>query len=161
MVLDSLSQKERQGVAGVFLAGVILSLIVGYGMGSMSDSGMTDQASIDEIESTAQSIVDQQTSSQQQQMAMMANQSENISQDDLSFEGEVTDVEESEFESLYSVTISITGDTVTQTGELESIDEEQTLYISNDGRYLFSEPTDLEAQQQQQGQQTPQAPSGQ
>ena len=156
MVLDSLSGKEKQGLAAAFAVAVVASLAAGYvggNMGVVEDSG--DSASTDEIRSTAQSIMDQQVAAQQQQLALMANQTENVSESDLSLNAEVEDVSESEFGSLYEVTVSVTGDTVGQTGEMQSIDEEQTLYISEDGRYLFSEPTDLEAQQQQQ-----QMPSG-
>lgn len=161
MVLDSLSGKEKQGLVAGFVLAVVASLAVGYvggNMGVVDDSG--DSASTDEIRSTAQSIMDQQVATQEQQLAMMANQSENVSESDLSLDAEVEDVSESDFGSLYEVTVAVTGTTVGQTGELQDLDEEQTLYISQDGRYLFQEPTDLEQQQQQQEQPQPQQPTG-
>jgi hypothetical protein len=163
MVLDSLSQKERQGVFAAAGFAVAAALIVGYGAGSMSSptGDFAATASEGDIRGIAESIVEQQEASQQQRMAMMANQSENISEGDLSFNAEVESVSESDFGSLYQVDISVTGDTVSQLGQVQSIDQTQTLYISGDGRYLFQEPTDLEAQRQQTQRQPAPAPSDQ
>jgi hypothetical protein len=105
--------------------------------------------------------MDQQIQQQQQQLALMAQQSENLSEDDLSMEANVEEVIQSEFPSLYRVTVSITGETPSQQnpGETESVDEEQIMYISKDGRYLFQEPTDLEELAQQQQQEQPEQPT--
>lgn len=165
MVLDEVSQKERQGLILAGIAVAFVSLAAGFAGGSMSSptgdfAGET--VSTDEIRSTANALVEQQVSSQEQRMAQIANQSENISEGDLSFSGEVQEVTESDFPSLYEVTISFTGNTVNQLGQVQEIDEEQQFYISKDGRYLFQPPTDLQrAQQQQTQQQAPQTPSTQ
>lgn len=170
MVLDSLSQKERQSLVAAFAVAVTASLAIGYVGAGVTMSSPTgafagDSSSTDEIRSTVQSMMDQQVQRQQQQLAMMAQQSENLSEDDLSMEANVEEVSQSDFPSLYRVTVSITGETPSQEqpGETESIDQEQIMYVSKDGRYLFQEPTDLQelAQQQQQPQQpAPQQPSG-
>lgn len=167
MVLDDLSQKERRNVFTVAGVAVVAALVVGYGAGSMSSptgAFTSDSASTDEVRSLAESLVESQESSQQQRMALMANRSENLSEEDLSFNAEVDSVNRSRFGSLYRVDISVTGDTVSQLGQVRSVDQTQTLYISSDGRYLFQQPTDLEAQRQQQAQGQPHtgpAPSGQ
>lgn len=148
MVLDDLSQRDRRGVAAAFIAVAAVSIIVGYaGAGLMDSSG--GSASEAEIETLAQSLMDQQMAQQEQQLAAVANQSENISQSDISVSANVDDVSLSDIGSLYRVSISITGEVPSQTGGVESVDQEQTLYISSDGRYVFQAPTDLEAQQQQ------------
>ena len=120
---------------------------------------MNSQGSTDEVREVAESLIEQQEASQQQRFSMIANQSENISEEDLSYNAEIDDVSESDFGSLYKVDISITGDTVSQLGQVQNVDEEQSVYISGDGRYLFQQPTDLEAQRTQQQGQTQQAPS--
>lgn len=93
--------------------------------------------------------MDQQVAQQQQQLVAAANQSENISQEDVSIQSQVDKVEDSAFPSFYRVTVATTGQVPSQTGEIQSLDQDQVFYISKDGRYLFSQPTDLEAQQQQ------------
>lgn len=160
MVLDDLSQKERRGLLVTGIALTFVSVAAGFAGGNMSSPTgeftgefAGESASIDEIRSTADSLISQQVSSQQQRLAQVANQSENISESDLSFNGEVTEVSDSEFPTLYEVTVSFSGDTVNQLGQTQEIDEEQEFYISKDGRYLFQAPTDLEAQQQQTRQQ--------
>lgn len=156
MVLDDLSQKERRGLLVTGIALTFVSVAAGFAGGNMSSPTgefAGESASIDEIRSTADSLIAQQVSSQQQRLAQVANQSENISESDLSFSGEVTEVSDSEFPSLYEVTVSFSGDTVNRLGQTQEIDEEQKLFISKDGRYLFQAPTDLEAQQQQTRQQ--------
>ena len=160
MVLDDVSHKERQGLLLAGIALVLVSLATGFVGGSSMNSATGDfaegETSKADIEDVANSIVEQQESTQEQTIEIMANQSENISESDLSFNGEVSEVTQSDFPSLYEVTISLTGSTVSRSGELEELDEEQQLYISSDGRYVFQPPTDLEAQQSQQTQ--PQQP---
>lgn len=164
MVLDELSQEERRNVFAVAGAAVLAAVIVGYGAGSMSTptGDLASGASQEDVRGIAESIAQQQEASQQQRMSLMANQSENISEEDLSFNAEVDSVNQSRFGSLYRVDIAVTGDTVSRLGQVESIDQTTTLYVSGDGRYVFQQPTDLQEQRQQQtqGQPTP-APSGQ
>ncbi|MFO7794464.1 MAG: hypothetical protein R6V35_05840 [Candidatus Nanohaloarchaea archaeon] len=162
MVLDDLTQREKH-IGTVSILAVAAALLVGFGAGTLGPGESQSQGSTDEVREVAESLVEQQEASQEQQFGMIANQSENISEEDLSFNAEIDDISESDFGSLYKVDISITGDTVSQLGQVESIDEEQSIYISSDGRYLFQQPTDLEAQQtQEQSQaQQPSAPSGQ
>ncbi|MFB6116176.1 MAG: hypothetical protein ABEK10_01575 [Candidatus Nanosalina sp.] len=71
--------------------------------------------------------------------------------EDLSIDSQVESVSQSQFGSLYKVTVSTTGEVPRRLGSgTRSIDETRTLYISSDGRYLFQEPTDLQQPQQQQ-----------
>jgi hypothetical protein len=163
MVLDNLSQKERQGVFAAAGLAVVAALAVGYGAGSITSptGDFAAGGSPEEVRTVAESVVQQQEASQQQRMALMANQSENISEEDLSFSAEVENVSRSDIGSLYRADISVSGDTVSQLGQVQSVDQTQTLYISSDGRYLFQSPTDLEAQRQRQQPQTRPAPSGQ
>lgn len=159
MVLDSLSQKERQTLTAAFAVAVFASLAAGYAGATTFSSPTGDAASEDQIRSAVQEVMDQQIQRQQQQLALVAQQNENISEEDLSIEAEILDISQSEFSGLYQVTVSITGEAPSQQnpGETQSIDEEQVLFISQDGRYLFREPTDLEAEPEQPEQ--PQQPS--
>lgn len=155
-MLDELTTRERYAVVG----GAVLLAVVAFGAG-MTVSGSSqggDAVSEDQIRQTAQSIMDQQVQQQRQQLSLMANQSENISREDVSIQADVADVGQSQFGSLYAVTVAVSGTVPTQTGELQSQDQEQTLYISQDGRYLFSPPTDLQQASQQQSQGTPTQP---
>lgn len=149
-MLDDIDDRQRYGLVAAFVA----VAVVGFGVGSFMDVGltgaMTAGASTDDIREEVQGLMDQQVQSQQQRFALIANQSENISMDDLSLQAEVTDVSQSEFGSLYEVTVQMSGTVPSQTGGLQSLDQDQTFFISQDGRYLFQEPTDL---QQPQGQQ--------
>ena len=155
MVLDSLSSKERQGLVAVFAALMVASVAAGYMGANSSVSPTSDSASEDEIRNTVQSLMDQQIQRQEQQMALVAQQNPNISADDLSMEANVVEVTRSDFEGLYKVRVSIEGETPSRQnpGETESISQEQVVYISNDGRYLFRQPTDLEAEPEQPQQQ--------
>ncbi len=149
-MLDNLDDRQQYGLVAAFVA----VAVVGFGAGSVMDVGltgaMTAGGSTDEVREQVQSLMDQQVQSQQRQFALIANQSENISMDDLSLQAEVTDISQSEFGSLYEVTVQMSGTVPSRTGGLQSLDQEQTLYISQDGRYLFQEPTDLEQPQGQQ-----------
>lgn len=160
MVLDDLTQREKH-IGAVSTLAVLVALLVGFGAGTLGPGEINSQGSEEEVREVAESIIEQQEASQEQRFSMIANQSENISEEDLSFNAEIDDISESDFGSLYKVDISIAGDTVSRLGQVQSIDEEQSVYISGDGRYLFQQPTDLEAHQtQQQGQtQQPSAPS--
>lgn len=155
MVLDDLSVRERRGVAAAFAVAIAAAFATGYvgsGMAGTPSGAITadtgDAASEDEITQQVQSLMDQQLSQQQAQFEMMAGQNPNMSAEDLSMEASVTDVSESEFGGLYAVTVSTEGQMPGQQGGLQQVDEEQTVYISTDGQYLFPEPTDLEQAQQ-------------
>lgn len=171
MVLDSLTGKEQQGLAAAFAIAVTASLAAGFiggnTMSSPTGAFTGDTVSQSEIRSTAQSVADKQVQRQSQRLSMIAQQSENYTKEDLSINSEVQEISDSEFPSLYKVTISLTGETPTQKagGETKSIDQEQVIYISKDGKYIFSQPTDLEqlqkSQQQTQGQQQIQPSGGQ
>ncbi len=157
-MFDKLEKRQFYGL----IAGFVVVAVVAFGAGAalggnligspQSDldgsSGAT--ASEEEISQKVQSMMDQQIQQQKQQLALLAQQSENISEGDLSIEASVQDVSSSQFSSLYKVTVVVTGTVPSQTGELQSLDEEQEMYISKDGRYLFQQPTDLEQPQQQQ-----------
>ncbi len=163
MFLDSLSRRERQGAAATLVIAVTASLAVGYmgaGMTSPTGAFAGETASTDEISSTVQEIMDSQLQQQEQRLSMMAQRSENVSEEDLYMEADVEEVTQSDFPSLYKATVSVEGQTMSRTGETQPVDEEQVMYISKDGRYLFQQPTDLEQMQQQptEGQQ-PQQPS--
>lgn len=157
MALEDLSLREGRGVAAAFVVAVAVAFGLGYvssGMTGTPSGAVTaelgDAVSEDEISQQVQSVLDQQMAQQQQQFEMIAAQSEDLSAEDLSMEATVTDVSQSEFDSLYRVTVSIQGQVPGQQGALQQIDEEQVFYISNDGRYLFPEPTDLEQPEQPQ-----------
>ncbi|MCJ7478965.1 MAG: hypothetical protein MUP63_02185 [Candidatus Nanohaloarchaeota archaeon QJJ-7] len=151
-MLDEMTTRQRYGLV---VTAVVL-LAVGFGAGAVFNGGTLtgnlvadgDTASEDEIRQSVQELMDQQMQSQQQQFQMMAQQSENLSVDDLSMDATVTDVSASEFGSLYRVTVSIEGQAPGQMGRIQQIDEEQEMFISSDGRYLFQPPTDLEQPQQ-------------
>lgn len=158
MVLDSLSQKERNGLVAVFAVAVFLSVAAGYVGANSALAPGSDSGSEDEIKSTVQSMMDQQIQQQQQSLALAAQQNPNISAEDLYLEADVVDVSQSQFEGLYEVTISINGETPSRQnpGETQSVSEEQVVFVSKDGRYVFREPTDLQSQPEQPQQPTQQ-----
>lgn len=155
-MFDKLEKRQFYGL----IAGFVVVAIVAFGagaalggvlMGSSENLGDSSgaTASEEEISQKVQSMMDQQIQQQKQQLALFAQQSENISEDELSIDASVQDVSSSQFSSLYKVTVAVTGTVPSQTGGLQPIDEEQEMYISKDGRYLFQQPTDLEQPQQQ------------
>lgn len=109
-----------------------------------------DEVSVDRIEKNVEEFMDVQLQQQEQSLLMMAEQSENISENDVYMVSSVDEVSSSEFGSLHKVKIIIEGrfpeqDNMSQlTGELESFEQEQDLFVSQDGRYVFQQPTDLE-----------------
>lgn len=141
---------DQRTLAGFGLA-VVVSLAVGFLAGGVLNSPtgafVGEAVSDEEIESTVNQIIDQQMQQQEQQLAMAAQQSEELSEDDLSMNTEIVSIEQSQFGSLIAVTVSNTGEVPSRTNpeETETVDEEQVFYISEDGRYLFQEPMDLEA----------------
>lgn len=149
MVLDSLSDKERHGLAGVFVAAIAVSLAVGFGAASLGDGDFTAQElSVEDAETLAQSLMDGDVAQQEAQLSQIAQEDEDISEDDISVNAEVERVSDAEVPSLFRAEINVEGDIPTQDGEIESFTEEQELYLSKDGRFLFQPPIDLEAQQQ-------------
>ncbi len=153
-MFDKLEKRQFYGL----IAGFVVVAVVAFGagaalggvlMGSSDPGSSGETASEEEISQKVQTMMDQQIQQQEQQLALLAQQSENISEEDLSIEASVQDVSSSQFSSLYKVTISVTGTVPSQTGELQPLDQEQVMYISKDGRYLFQQPTDLEQPQQQ------------
>lgn len=109
-----------------------------------------DEVSVDRIEKNVEEFMDVQLQQQEQSLLMMAEQSENISENDVYMVSSVDEVSSSEFGSLHKVKIIIEGRFPEQdnrgqlTGELESFEQEQDLFVSQDGRYVFQQPTDLE-----------------
>lgn len=167
MMLDELSQRTQYGL----VAALAVAVAVGFGAGTVVSGGSNpvgavtadnggNAASSDAVKQKVQSFMDKQVQRQQQQLAMMASQSPNMSADDFSMDASVTDVSASQYGSLQKVTVSITGTVPARTGGTRSLDRDQTFYVSQDGRYLFQEPTDLE-QPQQPAPTAGQAPSGQ
>lgn len=164
-MLENTSDREKYGLAGIF----VVSILVAFGAGSLSASngsptgtftGDTDMSE-NQIEKRVQSLIDRQVEGQRQQLRAVANQSENLTMDDLSINSEIESVSRSEIGSLYKVNISMTGEVPNQLqGGTQSLDQTQVLYISGDGRYLFQEPTDLEQPQQPQQPQQPRRPTG-
>lgn len=148
------SDYSTQTVAAVFVAGLVVAFGAGY---LVSGSGMTGQMTAGEsgeavseetIRERIQGMMDSQMERQRQQMQLMANQSENISMDDLEMDATVSSIESSDYGSLLEVTVTMSGTIPARTGGLRSIDQDQSMYISQDGRYVFQQPTDLEQPQQ-------------
>lgn len=153
MVLDDISSRDQYGLVVAFAVAIVASGTVGYlaaGANSPTGTFAGDSVSTDEVRNSVQSILDQQVARQEQQLALVANQSENISQDDVSIQVELGEITDSEYPSFYRIEITTTGNVPSQTGGLQSINEEAVYYITKDGRYLFSQPTDLTSQQSQQ-----------
>jgi hypothetical protein len=128
--------------------------------GTTADTGpdTTAEASQTQIRQQVQSLTDQQVQTQRQQLDTAANQSKNLTRDELSINSEIEEITKSQFGSLYKANISLTGEIPNRLGSgTQAIDENQVLYISQDGRYVFQQPTDLQ-QQRQQTQQQPQQP---
>lgn len=160
MVLDDLAPRERRGIAAVFAVAVAAAFAAGYVGSDVLGSptgAISGDASADEIGDNVQQLMDQQMQTQEAQLATMAEQSEDISVDDLSMDATVSDVSASDIDGLVEVTVSISGQMPSQQnpGELESVDQEQVVYVSADGQYLFPEPTPLNQDMMQQ------APQGQ
>jgi len=155
-MMDKLSDKEKYGVAGVFVVAIMLS----FGAGAVTSTGTTsadtgadtNELSQTQIRQQVQTLTDQQVQTQRQQLDAASNRSENLTRDDLSINSEIEEITEEEFGSisLYKANISVTGEIPNQLGSgTQEINENQVLYLSKDGRYLFQEPTDLQQQPQQ------------
>ncbi|MCJ7429000.1 MAG: hypothetical protein MUP66_01270 [Candidatus Nanohaloarchaeota archaeon QJJ-5] len=150
-MFDQVSTRQLLGAVTVFALALGVSFGAGYLVNSGGTGAVTGDASTDEMRSTVQSLMDRQVQQQRQQFTTIANQSENISESDLSMDAQVTDVSPSEFGSLYAVDVQVTGTVPGQLGGgLQELDQEQTFYMSPDARYLFQQPQDLEQQTQQQ-----------
>ncbi len=150
MVLDTISDRQRYGLAAaVAVAAAFGAGYMGAGLtGSPTGAITADAASTDEIRDAVQSAMDQQVQQQTQRLSLMAAQNPNLSADDLSMDASVTDVSPAEFGSLYAVTVSMTGTVPARTGGTRTLDTDRTVYVTQDGRYLFPEPTDLEQPRQ-------------
>lgn len=136
-------------VAGSFVGGDLVGTSGGGNGSTGKGIKIGGKVSEAEIEENAQSFMNMQLTRSRQQLAMMVQRNENISENDVSIDANVTDVSSSEFDSLYRVNVEITGTVPSRTGGLRDIDQEQSLFISQDGRYVFQQPTDLENIQQQ------------
>ncbi len=149
MVLDDLSDKERYGVAGAFVAAIAVSLVVGFGAASLGDDDFSAQElSEEDAETLAQELMDQDVAQQEAQLSQIAQEDENISENDISVSADVVEVSDSDIGSLFRAEINVEGNVPDQQGEIEEFTEEQELYLSKDGRFIFQPPIDLEAQQQ-------------
>lgn len=131
-------------VTGSFFGGGLADKFRSDDEATTADVEIGEEVSQDEIKRNVQSFLDLQLEQTRQQLALMAEQNENISEDDVFIDATAVDVSSSEFGSLYKVIIEITGKTPSQTGGLEDIDEKQDMFISLDGRYIFQQPIDLE-----------------
>ncbi|MDY6778083.1 MAG: hypothetical protein SVU32_05415 [Candidatus Nanohaloarchaea archaeon] len=157
-MLEALERREVYGIAGVFVLGLAMAFVSGAVVSGSTgitgaitaDTGGSDSnaASKAEIRQKVQQLMDQRLQRQRQMLTSLANRSANISRSDLSINAQVTDVSESRFGSLYKVTVTVSGTVPSRTGGLRDMSQEQTLYISQDGRYLFQPPTDLQQPQQ-------------
>lgn len=149
-MFDQVSTRQLLGAVTVFALALGVSFGAGYLVNNGSTGAVTGDASTDEIHQAVQELMDQQVQQQRQQFTLMANQSENITVDDLSLSADVTDVSPSEFGSLYKATVTVTGTIPARTGGLQDLNQEQVFYLTPDARYLFQEPQDLEQPAQQQ-----------
>ncbi len=165
MLLDDLNSSRRRNIFLVFGGAILIAFFVGYvgagmiGNGSTGDIDQTspDNSSLentlgeDEVRQIVQNLINNQSRRQERQLAFYANQSENLSADNLSINSTVYNIEDSRFSSLYRVNISVDGYTVVQRNpiRLESLQEYREIYVSKDGQYMFSEPTDIQQLQQQ------------
>ncbi len=153
-MFDKLEQKEVYGLIGGIVVILVLSFAAGALLGgdlfnsSSNDTQPEDSVgealSPEKIEQKVQEFMDLQLKQQRQQLEGAAQQLENVSKEDLSLDSTVEDVSSSKFGSLYKVTTVMTGTVPKRTGGLQDIDQEQVMYISQDGRYLFQQPQDLE-----------------
>lgn len=150
-MFDALDRQEWYGLAGA----AVLLVAVGFGAGTLTANDSTPTGNVgtaentDAVRQSVQTFMDQQLARQQQRLQAAVNRSENLTADDVGMDATVTDVSSSEFGSLYEVTVSVSGTVPQMMGSgTRDINQEQTLYVSQDGRYLFQEPTDLEQPQQ-------------
>lgn len=156
-MMDKLSDREKYGVSAVFAVAIIVSFGAGATVTKNSASGTGTQTSKQQVRQQVQRLVDQQVRSQRQQFKTAANRSQNITMAQLSINSKIEGITQSHFNSLYKVNISVKGVVPKRLGSgTQKLDQNQILYISKDGRYLFRSPTDLQQQQKQ-----PQQPKSQ
>lgn len=153
-MLQKITDSEKYGLLGL----AVVLLAVGFTAGNLfhqlsNPTGkVVDKGSGDKkmIKEKVGEFLDQQMGQQRKQLKMIANQSENLSQDDIGISAEVGSVNPSRFESLYAVNVSVQGKVPKQIGGgTREVNQENVVYISKDGRYLFQKPKDLEAKQEQ------------
>lgn len=154
-MIDELENRQRAVLGATLIAALLVGVAGGQMLGGNAAptgniAAEADPATTNDIRQTVQQLMDQQVQAQQQQLQLIAEQSDDLSVDDMSMDATVTHVSASEFGSLYKVTVSIQGQIPNQQGELQPVDQEQEFYISEDGRYLFQPPTDLEQPRQPQ-----------
>lgn len=148
-MLGKLDRNEKAGLLAAFVVVIGVSVAAGfYGADYIgTPTGQVgSEASGTEIKQEVQTIMEAQLASQEQQLMMMAQQNENISEDDLSISANVGEPSESEISGLLEVPVEVSGTVPAQddSGEVEDMDEENILYVSSDGEYLFQEPTEIE-----------------
>ncbi len=144
-MFDSLEEGDRYRL----IIGALLVALLAFGAGTVVSGGdggaaVGESVSSDTVKQEVQSFMDQRVAQQQQQLSLIASQRPNITEDELSLEASVTDVSDSNFGSLQRVTVSISGTVPAQTGGTRPVDQEQVFYVSQDGRYLFQQPQDLQ-----------------
>jgi hypothetical protein len=141
------------GAEGLAVAVLIIGIGIGFGAASFIGApggGQDTAGSADTVRQSVQPLVDSQLQQQRASLQQAANRSENLTMDDLSIDAEVTAVTGSQFPSLFAVNVTYTGTVPRRLGAgTRTLDQTQTFYVSGDGRYLFQQPTDLEASQQQ------------
>jgi len=152
---EKLTGKEKTGLVLAFVVVIAVSATAGFMGAEQIDSPIEldeaegelgDELTAEEVEGQVKELITAEMEQQQMQIEMMAAEDEEMDADDFHIDGEVTGIADSQFESLYEVTVSITGEmpSMQDMGETDTIDEEDLLYISKDGRYIFMPPQDLE-----------------
>lgn len=145
-MLDGVEGADRYRL----IVAALLIGAIGFGAGTVASGGSSGGATVgasvssETVKQEVQSFMDQQIAQQQQQLSLIASQRPNLTEDDLSIDASVTSVSSSDFGSLRKVAVTISGTVPAQTGGTRSIEQQQTFYISQDGRYLFRQPRDLE-----------------
>lgn len=140
------------GAEGLAVAVLIIGIGIGFGAASFigAPGGQDTTGSADTVRQSVQPLLDSQLQQQRATLQQQANQSQNLTMDDLSIDAEVTAVTRSQFPTLFAVNVTYTGTVPRRLGAgTRTLDQTQTFYVSGDGQYLFQQPTDLDASQQQ------------
>lgn len=144
--LEEGRSSDRQKAAVVILVAATVVFSGGYIVFEKDSSAcpLTEDAMTEkEIWSQAQSVIAQRLEQQRQHIAEVANRNEGLAARDMGVDAAVTNVEASKFPGLYRVTVHMQGKVPGPTGQIKQMDENQVMYISQDGKYLFPEPTPL------------------
>ena len=146
-LMDKLHGKEKAGIVVAALVLITVSALAGfYGaeQGVVSEPlELGEEVSEDEIESNVMELLEQDFAAQEEQM-MMAAEQEGFDSEEIYIDGEVSSISESEFGNLLEVTVTIEGNVPGMGGQMEEITQQDSLFISNDGRYVFHPPMDLD-----------------